>query len=85
LQQVPKFNVVSFFHGLMPTQLMGWFAKDVKGPEDLKDVRFRTVGLSATLFGEMGAAVKILPGGEIIPRHGTRCSRCCRVQQHYLR
>jgi TRAP-type mannitol/chloroaromatic compound transport system substrate-binding protein len=67
LQQTLKFNVVSFFHGPMPTQPLGWFAKEVKGPEDLKDVRFRTVGLSATLFSEMGAAVKILPGGEIIP------------------
>jgi TRAP-type mannitol/chloroaromatic compound transport system substrate-binding protein len=67
LQQVLKLNVVSFFHGPMPTQPLGWFAKEVKAPEDLKDLRFRTVGLSATVFGEMGAAVKILPGGEIIP------------------
>jgi TRAP-type mannitol/chloroaromatic compound transport system substrate-binding protein len=67
LQQVLKFNVVSFFHGPMPTQPLGWFHKEIKAPEDLKDLRFRTVGLSATLFGEMGAAVKILPGGEIIP------------------
>lgn len=67
LQQVLKFNVVSFFHGPMPTQPLGWFKKEIKGPGDLKDLRFRTVGLSASLFQEMGAAVKILPGGEIIP------------------
>jgi TRAP-type mannitol/chloroaromatic compound transport system substrate-binding protein len=67
LQQSLKFNVVSFFHGPMPTQPLGWFSKEINAPEDLKDLRFRTVGLSATLFGEMGAAVKILPGGEIIP------------------
>jgi TRAP-type mannitol/chloroaromatic compound transport system substrate-binding protein len=67
LQQSLKFNVVSFFHGPMPTQPLGWFPKEVRGAEDLKDLRFRTVGLSATLFAEMGAAVKILPGGEIIP------------------
>jgi TRAP-type mannitol/chloroaromatic compound transport system substrate-binding protein len=67
LQTILKLNVVSYFHGPMPTQPLGWFPKEVKTPEDLKDLRFRTVGLSATLFGEMGAAVKILPGGEIIP------------------
>jgi TRAP-type mannitol/chloroaromatic compound transport system substrate-binding protein len=67
LQQVLRLNVVSFFHGPMPTQPLGWFKEEVTGPESLKDVRFRTVGLSASVFQEMGAAVKILPGGEIIP------------------
>ncbi|MBI3079735.1 MAG: TRAP transporter substrate-binding protein [Deltaproteobacteria bacterium] len=67
LQQVLKFNVVSFFHGPMPTQPLGWFNKEIKGPGDLKGLRFRTVGLSASLYQGMGAAVKILPGGEIIP------------------
>jgi TRAP-type mannitol/chloroaromatic compound transport system substrate-binding protein len=67
LQQVLRLNVVSFFHGPMPTQPLGWFKEEVKGPESLKDLRFRTVGLSASVFQAMGAAVKILPGGEIIP------------------
>ena len=30
-------------------------------------MKYRTVGLSADLFKEMGAAVTILPGGEIVP------------------
>jgi len=67
LQQTLRLNVVSFFHGPMPTQPLGWFKEEVKGPESLKDLRFRTVGLSASVFQAMGAAVKILPGGEIIP------------------
>lgn len=67
IQKILKMNVVSFFHGPMPTQPLGWFKTEIKKPEDLKDLRFRTVGLSASLFMEMGAAVKILPGGEIIP------------------
>jgi TRAP-type mannitol/chloroaromatic compound transport system substrate-binding protein len=67
IQQVLKLNVVSFFTGPMPTQPLGWFKKEIKKPEDLKDIRFRTVGLSASLYMEMGCAVKILPGGEIIP------------------
>lgn len=67
IQNVLKLNVVSFFHGPMPTQPLGWFREPIKKPEDLKNLRYRTVGLSASLFHEMGAAVKILPGGEIIP------------------
>jgi TRAP-type mannitol/chloroaromatic compound transport system substrate-binding protein len=67
LQKILKFNVVSFFHGPMPTQPLGWFEKPITQPQDLVGLRFRTVGLSAVLFQDMGAAVKILPGGEIIP------------------
>ncbi|MDI7261402.1 MAG: TRAP transporter substrate-binding protein [Thermodesulfobacteriota bacterium] len=67
LRDILKMNVVSFFEGPMPTQPLGWFKTEIKKPEDLKDVRFRTVGLAASLYMEMGAAVKILPGGEIIP------------------
>ncbi len=67
VQQVLKLDVTSFFHGPMPTQPLGWFREEIKAPEDLKNLRYRTVGLSASLFQEMGAAVKILPGGEIIP------------------
>jgi TRAP-type mannitol/chloroaromatic compound transport system substrate-binding protein len=39
----------------------------VQKPDDLKGVKFRTVGLSADLFKQMGASVVILPGGEIVP------------------
>ena len=60
-------NVVSFPYGPMPTQPLGWFKKPVTKIEDLKNIKYRTVGLSADLFKEMGAAVTILPGGEIVP------------------
>jgi TRAP-type mannitol/chloroaromatic compound transport system substrate-binding protein len=67
IQNVMKLDVQSFFHGPMPTQPLGWFKSAVNTPEDLKGVKFRTVGLSADLFKQMGASVVILPGGEIIP------------------
>lgn len=67
IQKVLKMNVVSFFHGPMPTQPLGWFKEAINDPQQIKDLRYRTVGLSASLFQEMGAAVKIIPGGEIIP------------------
>ena len=37
------------------------------GPDDLKNIKYRTVGLSADLFKELGSAVTILAGGEIVP------------------
>ena len=60
-------DVVSFLYGPMPTQPLGWFKKPITRPEDLKGLKFRTVGLSVDIFTALGAAVNALPGGEIIP------------------
>jgi len=60
-------NVVSFPYGPMPTQPLGWFKKVVRGPDDFKGIKYRTVGISIDLFTGMGAAVNALPGGEIVP------------------
>ena len=60
-------DVVSFLYGPMPTQPLGWFKKPVTKPEDMKGLKFRTVGLAVDVFKELGAAVNPLPGGEIVP------------------
>src|SRR5687767_13542911 len=60
-------GVVSFPYGPMPTQPLGWFKKPVTKTEDMKGVKFRTVGISIDVFSGMGAAVNALPGGEIVP------------------
>ncbi|BBK44308.1 ABC transporter substrate-binding protein [Allostella vacuolata] len=67
VNDILKLNVVGFLSAPMPTQPLGWFKKEIKSPDDLKNVKYRTVGLSADLFKEMGAAVTILAGGEIVP------------------
>jgi TRAP-type mannitol/chloroaromatic compound transport system substrate-binding protein len=67
LQKELRMNVVSYLLGPMPTQPLGWYRNPIQKPEDLRNVKFRTVGLSADLFKELGAAVVILPGGEIVP------------------
>lgn len=59
-------NVVSFPYGPMPTQPLGWFKKPVTKADDMKGVKFRTVGISIDVFTGMGAAVNALPGGEIV-------------------
>lgn len=67
VQQVLGLNLVGFLTGPMPTQPLGWFKKEVTSAGDLNGVKYRTVGLSADLFKEMGAAVTIMGGGEIVP------------------
>jgi TRAP-type mannitol/chloroaromatic compound transport system substrate-binding protein len=59
-------NVVSFPYGPMPTQPFGWFKKPVTKPEDIKGLKFRTVGISIDVYTAQGAAVNALPGGEIV-------------------
>ncbi len=62
-----KLNLTGFLYFAMPTQPLGWFKKEMKTGDDFKGMKYRTVGLSADVFKEMGAAVTILPGGEIVP------------------
>jgi TRAP-type mannitol/chloroaromatic compound transport system substrate-binding protein len=60
-------DVVSYLYGPMPTQPLGWFKKPVARVEDMKGLKFRTVGLAVDVFTELGLAVNPLPGGEIVP------------------
>jgi len=60
-------DVVSFLYGPMPTQPFGWFKKPIAKVEDVKGMKFRTVGLAVDMYTDMGAAVNPLPGGEIVP------------------
>src|SRR4029079_14404212 len=60
-------QVVSFPYGPMATQPLGWFKKPITKVEDLKGLKYRTVGISIDVFTGMGVAVNALPGGEIVP------------------
>jgi TRAP-type mannitol/chloroaromatic compound transport system substrate-binding protein len=65
--QIMKLNIKSFFAMPMPTQPLGWFKKPIANPNDIRGMKYRTVGLAADLFQAMGAEVAQLPGGEIVP------------------
>jgi TRAP-type mannitol/chloroaromatic compound transport system substrate-binding protein len=67
LADILKVNAVGFLSGPMPTQPLGWFKQAIERPEQIRGLKYRTVGLAADLFNEMGAAVVSLPGGEIVP------------------
>ncbi len=67
VNDILKLNLVGYLYFPMPTQPLGWFKKEMKVGDDFKGMKYRTVGLSADVFKELGAAVTILPGGEIVP------------------
>jgi len=67
VQDILKVNVVGFQTGPMPTQPLGWFKQPIERVEQLRGLKYRTVGLAIDLFNELGAAVVAIPGGEIVP------------------
>ncbi|MBW7851712.1 MAG: TRAP transporter substrate-binding protein [Rhodospirillales bacterium] len=67
MDNVLGLNIVGFLSGPMPTQPLGWFRKPIESADQMRGLKYRTVGLAADLMQAMGAAVTQLPGGEIIP------------------
>ena len=66
-QKILGLNVQGFYVFAMPTQPLGWFKKELKGPDDFKGMKYRTVGLASNVMQAMGASVAQLPGPEILP------------------
>lgn len=67
ITDVLRVNVVGFQTGPMPTQPLGWFRNRIENAEQMRGMRYRTVGLATDLMNAMGVAVTALPGGEIVP------------------
>ncbi len=65
VQQKLKLNVVSLFHMPMQNQPLGWFKSEIKGPDDFKGLKFRTVGLATGIYQALGASVVSVAGAEV--------------------
>ena len=59
-------NVVSFLHGPMPTQPLGWFKRPITRPDDFNGLKFRAVGMAIEVYAGLGAKVNALPAGDIV-------------------
>ncbi|WP_111414008.1 TRAP transporter substrate-binding protein [Billgrantia lactosivorans] len=59
--------LVGYLTGPMPTQALGWFKEPIRSVDDLSGLKYRTVGLAADLMDEVGAAVTIMGGPDIVP------------------
>ena len=67
VQDILGLNLVGFFAFPYPTQPLGWFKEEIKSADQLKGLKYRTVGLAADVMQEMGLEVVQLPGSGIIP------------------
>jgi TRAP-type mannitol/chloroaromatic compound transport system substrate-binding protein len=67
VQEILGLNVVGFFCMPMPTQPLGWFKQEITSVDQMKGLKYRTVGLATDVMQAMGLAVTQLPGGEIVP------------------
>jgi TRAP-type mannitol/chloroaromatic compound transport system substrate-binding protein len=43
----------------------GWFAKEIKTPDDLKGLRMRIFGLGARVMAKLGVTTVLVPGGKL--------------------
>jgi len=67
VQKILGLNLVGWFSMPCPTQPLGWFNKEVNSADDMKGLKYRTVGLATDVMEAMGVVVTQLPGGEIVP------------------
>lgn len=61
------FNVKVFPVILCPPETSGWFAKEIKTPEDFKGIKMRFYGLGGSVIQKLGASATMLPPAEIFP------------------
>lgn len=66
-QDIMGLNMVGYMGFPMFAQPFGWFKDEVNSVDDIKGLKYRTVGLAADLLQAMGMSVAQLPGGEIVP------------------
>ncbi len=51
--------------GLIGPETAGWFREPIETPEDLRGLKIRFAGLGGQALQSLGAAVTMLPGGEL--------------------
>jgi TRAP-type mannitol/chloroaromatic compound transport system substrate-binding protein len=69
VQDVLKLNLVGFFTNPVPTQPLGWFKEEIQSADQLKGLKYRTVGLATDVMQAMGLEVLRLPGPGVIPAY----------------
>ncbi len=60
-----KFNLIPRPAGNTGVQMGGWFNKKIENMSDFKGLKMRIPGLGGKVIGKAGAAVTLLPAGEI--------------------
>jgi TRAP-type mannitol/chloroaromatic compound transport system substrate-binding protein len=60
------FGVKPFMGGNTGVCMGGWFRRDVKGLDDLKGLKIRSLGLGGEVYRRLGATPQTTPPGEIL-------------------
>lgn len=66
-QDVLKRDVVVFPMIPVANQVLGWFARPVKGWDDLSDIKCRATGITGEVMSKSGMKTVNMAGGEIVP------------------
>jgi TRAP-type mannitol/chloroaromatic compound transport system substrate-binding protein len=66
-QDILGLNIVGFFGFPMPAQPLGWFKKPITSIDDMRGLKYRTVGLAGDLMQAMGVTVIQLPPSDVLP------------------
>lgn len=67
IQAAAQLDLVSLLFAPVPCEPMGWFKKEIKGPADLKGLKFRTAGLAVDMFKELGMSAVQMAPPDIVP------------------
>jgi TRAP-type mannitol/chloroaromatic compound transport system substrate-binding protein len=67
LQRELKYDVIAFPTAGDPPEPLGWFRRPMRSTADFRGVKFRSAGMAAELFRELGMSVVTVPAGEIVP------------------
>lgn len=67
IQAAAQLDLVSLLFAPVPCEPMGWFKKEIKGPGDLKGLKFRTAGLAVDMFKELGMSAVQMAPPDIVP------------------
>jgi TRAP-type mannitol/chloroaromatic compound transport system substrate-binding protein len=61
------YNTISIPCGNTGAQMGGWFRKEIKGPEDMKGLKFRIAGIAGMVCAKLGSVPQQIAGGDIYP------------------
>lgn len=67
VQSEMNLNIQGFLYGPLTSQPLGWFKRRIDSLGDLKELRFRAVGLAALVFEELGMNPTALQPSDIVP------------------
>lgn len=59
------YNVIPIPCGTISPEASGWFREELTSVDDLKGLKVRYAGIGGEIMSEIGAAVTMLPGGEL--------------------